>query len=655
MSNSIHQYYGTAQAAMFLGGLIGFTEASWLLYTTGAPDMLSPFYAVVLYGLIGRMFGKFTSLAIIVIKPKRLENKQLGAAALSTFIPMGGFILFYQIRKVVFAEQMPPIWALGLILLSIAALCALGFVGSLNRFFTTWRSTGLFVLLALFSFISWKSQATQNAAFQHDFGKPVPQSLQDKPNVIFLLIDTLRADHVNAYGKIDIRTPNMDALAKDGLLFEQCYAQASWTRPSGVSMFSSRIPSGHSTQIKAAAAPNEAEFFTEVLQKSGVTTAGLANNINLTATFNLDQGYDAFMYTEPKYPLWGSESVFGLTFYKVLEKLLDKIKSNNARSVYNYYQPATVLFDYAKSFLEKNKNSRWMLYLHLMEPHDPYFAHPVLSGGTEEYSGEAYGRKGNETPDPADLSKIKDLYRQEVEYMDQKIGHFIEWLKTEELYENTMIILVSDHGEEFMEHGHFWHGTSLYDEVLHVPLIIKTPQKGIKDKRIPWQVRSIDIAPTITSALGLESPAEWEGKDLIGDATIKELQNPTQNLSEDCNSKREYKSDLDRIVIAENNFEGNILSSIRMRSFKYILANENNPRGLAKEELYDVQSDVSEQNNQIGQTGSICDQSIPEHTAILKAVLGETLNEALQNAVQSEGVELDAATVEKMRALGYMK
>ena len=191
--------------------------------------------------------------------------------------------------------------------------------------------------------------------FQHDFGKAIPENLKDKPNILFLLVDTLRADHVNAYGKVDIRTPNMDMLAKDGLLFEQCYAQASWTRPSGVSMFSGRIPSGHSTQIKAAAAPSEADFFTEVLQQSGVTTGGLANNINLTATFNLNQGYDAFMYTEPEYPLWGSESVFGLTFYKVLEKLFDRIKSKNERSVYNYYQPATVLFDYAKSFISKNQ------------------------------------------------------------------------------------------------------------------------------------------------------------------------------------------------------------------------------------------------------------------------------------------------------------
>ena len=96
MSTHIHQYYGTAQAAMLLGALIGLSEASWLLYTTGAPDMLSPFYAVILYGFIGRALGKMASVGAMVLKPKILENKDFALASIVTIFPMGGFILFYQ-------------------------------------------------------------------------------------------------------------------------------------------------------------------------------------------------------------------------------------------------------------------------------------------------------------------------------------------------------------------------------------------------------------------------------------------------------------------------------------------------------------------------------------------------------------------------------
>lgn len=494
------------------------------------------------------------------------------------------------------------------------------------------------------------TQSTSQDAFAKKITRPA--SSQSSSNVLFLLVDTLRADHVGAYNEMDIHTPNMDMLAKEGLLFEQSYAQASWTRPSGMSIFTSRIPSGHGTQTKAAAAPEEAVLFTEVLHDAGIRTAGLANNINLTATFNLDQGYDAFLYTEPNYPLYGSESVFGLTLYKVLEKVLARLGSDSNRSVYSYYQPADTLFSYAKGFLNNNGSQPWMLYLHLMEPHDPYFEHPVLSGGEQEYSGVAYGRKEHEHPDPNKTAEIKDLYKQEVEFLDRKLGVFFQYLQDENLYDNTWIVLVSDHGEEFHEHGGFWHGTTLYDEVLRVPLLIKTPSSGPKNLRVPWQVRGIDIAPTITAALNIPADASWEGQNLLSEAALLALSSPPKEESPDCNSSREHP--LDRIVVAENNFEGNVLSSLRMRGFKYITANEDNNRALRPEELYDIASDTTEQTNIAGQTTLICAQSTEDHTKLLKAVLGETINASLQTAVNSSGVELDEATIQKMKALGYM-
>ena len=180
-----------------------------------------------------------------------------------------------------------------------------------------------------------------------------------------------------------------------------------------------------------------------------------------------------------------------------------------------------------------------------MEPHDPYFEHPILSGGDQEYSGVAYGRKEHEHPEPSKTAEIKDLYKQEVEFLDRKLGTFFQYLKEQNLYDNTWIVLVSDHGEEFHEHGGFWHGTTLYDEVLRIPLIIKTPKSGLKDIRVPWQVRGIDIAPTITALLDLKADPSWEGQNLLSDAAMLALNNPPSPPS-DCISSREHP--LDRIV-----------------------------------------------------------------------------------------------------------
>jgi len=649
MSTLFQRYSLIPLTSILTGSIIGFVEALWLLQNTGAPDRLALLYGTILYGVAGGGFGLVAMIFAALIKKQSWTRFYHFLGALFAAMPIGSFVLFYQIRKVIYAEKMPPIHILACIPIAMFAFAALFLFFRDRKILSSSRIALLCGLLTLIGFGGWITLPGGSSNFAQKITRPAIQ--KETPNVVFLLIDTLRADYISAYDEMEIKTPHMDSLANDGVLFTQNYAQASWTRPSGVSIFSSRIPSGHSTQIKAAAAPDESVFFTEVLYDAGIRTAGLANNINLTATFNLDQGYDAFVYTEPEYPLYGSESVFGLTLYKVLEKLASRFGSESNRTVQSYYQPADTLISLSKSFLENNSSDPWMLYLHLMEPHDPYFEHPILKGSGAEYSGLAYGRKEHEHPDTKDLDLILDLYRQEVEFLDLKIGEFLEYLKQQKLYDNTMIVLVSDHGEEFHEHGGFWHGTTLYDEVLRVPLIIKLPKSELAGSKVPWQVRSIDIAPTITAALNLKADPSWEGQNLFSEAARLAMTNPQPN-SQDCQSLREHP--MDRIVIAENNFEGNILSSIRLKGFKYILANKDNNRNLAPEELYDISADAKEQTNLVGTQKQICEQKIDIQTTLLKTVLGEAINTALQSAASSTGVQLDEATIQKMRALGYM-
>ncbi|MBM76225.1 MAG: hypothetical protein CMK59_12550 [Proteobacteria bacterium] len=670
------------------GSLIGLLEAIWLIQTTGAPDTLSPLYGVFLYGLLGIPFGiaagLFWSIASRFVSA--IKDRAMGGGALFTLLPIAGFVCVYQIRKVVYAEQMPPIP----VLLGVAGgLAVLGLILTmLPVALQNIRSSSTVQVVAAIIgaiFLMTGPKGEDLAAVAHQ--KPIPDALKDKPNVLLLLVDTLRADHVEAYGKMEIRTPHMDSLKTDGILFEQCISQASWTRPSGVSIFSGRIPSGHNTQTKAATAPEDSVFFTEILHDAGVTTGGFANNINLTSTFNLDQGYDTFLYEAPDYPFGGTESVFGLTFYKVVIKVIERAFPNAERVVEHYYQPASTVFEDSKKFIQANKDSRWMLYAHLMEPHDPYFEHPFLEGtGEAEFNGVAYGRAENENPDPADTEYLKKIYKHEVEYLDLELGRFFKWMKENGVYDNTVIILTSDHGEEFNEHGGFWHGTSLYEEVIHVPLLIKTTNTTINNKvssSIPWQVRSMDIAPTIVNLMGLEPDGQWEGQELLSDVqkyqnelkqkaqTQQELQasndsdaskevsdttqtseEPVQNPKIVCQENR--KHNFDRIAISENDFEGVILSSIRRDGLKLILANEDNARNLPTTELFDIEKDILELNNIAGSEETICDTPISQEQVKLKAILGEILSQASSSASSGEGVELDEATIERMKALGYM-
>lgn len=636
---------GACTAAVF-----GNLEAIWLLNTTGAPELVSLVYSVILYGLIGGgiAFGASIGAWLVTqfVSPLAwLRERGFALGGATAIIPMGAFVFRYQLNKVWYAEQGVPMSTLGGVLVGLLIFCGLLFWVS-NKMDLTAKRAGLLwgELILFMGAISATSMAGGNpAGVAHN--RAMSDAMKDKPNVLMLMIDTLRADYVGAYNQVDIKTPHLDSLATDGVLFEECISQASWTRPSGVSIFTGRIPSGHATQTKAARVPDEATLFSEILQQNGVTTGALANNINLTSTFNLDQGFDTFMYEAPNYPFAGTESVFGLTFYKVVAKVKERLSPEH-REVHNYYQPADVVFEDVKSFIEANDQSRWMMYAHIMEPHDPYFEHPSLTGSGPEYNGVAYGRAEHEHPDPKDTEYLKDVYKQEIEFLDLEIGRMISWLKETNRYDNTVIIIVSDHGEEFNEHGGFWHGTTLYDEVLHVPLIVKTAKDAPKGIRIPWQVRSIDIAPTITDLMGLEADASWDGESLLPDLSeVNEEHEVTQ-----CTPHP-----LARIAISENDFEGNILSAISMNGWKFILANPDNPRGLEPEELYALLDDPTEMKNLTGEKGNWCDMPEGEWMTQLKTILGEILKEAQENAATSNSGELDAATIERMRKLGYME
>ncbi len=645
-------------AGLLAGPIVGLLEALFIL-TSGAPaEYVALIYATVLYAAIGAGMGLGcgVGVAILGLIIKRLSDA--GAYTLSfvgVFSALGVVISLYIVNKVVYLEQGVPMQG-KLLILAVFGLNALLDLWLIPLALTKTRLSALLTLKG--TAIAYGVQVVLAAVFSFapasgdpdGFLSPGPTdaSLADQPNVMLIMVDTLRADYLGTYG-MEGASPEIDKFSNDAIVFEQAIAQASWTRPSTATLFSSMQPSRHSTDVKVSVFPDEIETVAEVFQNHGYNTGGLPNNINVTRSFNFQQGFDYFSYQAPDYLFGATESASQLSMYNVVRKLKERV-SGAAKRIEDFYQPATTVLANAQGFIEANQESNWFLFVHLMEPHDPYFEYP--------FNGKGYGRAEHENPDPADKDYMIETYKGEILELDDQLGQFFTWMKSEGLYDNTVVLLTSDHGEEFFEHGGWWHGTTLYDEQIRIPLIVKLPNQEHGGTRVPWQVRHIDVAPTLTAQVGAGQPETWQGADFFDshfDTLVAPKPEPTTVEGEEATAEPQEAAPAQgwdahpgsREAIAEENFEGNVLSAIRADGYKLIKANEGNARGLETNELYHVAADVGETKNLAG-SGQAIEGQLNED---LKAAI---INAESQKAEGAE-TEIDAATEERLRALGYIE
>lgn len=653
---------------MIAGALVGLSEAMYILGGASTGEYGALLYATVLYGILGLCGGIGIGGGLWVlslVKLRLADDRVFTLGFLGIFCGLGLVITRYVVNKAVYLEQGVPTNGM-LVILGVYG--TVGLVGLwLGRIMLTQTPFkilqtlrgalaaygGLVVLTAVFSFSPEGNSRAASMAPEREQS----EALAERPNILLIMVDTLRADHLGSYGFPDPISPRMDDLAADGVVFERAYAAASWTRASTASLFTSMPPSGHTCDVKVAMLPDEVTTIAELLQDQGYITAGLPNNINVTRSFNFHQGFDFFEYQAPEYIAGATESSSQLSMYNVVRKIRDRLTGGKKR-VEDYYQPADVVLGNTQEFITANQGRRWFSFIHLMEPHDPYFERP--------FTGEGVGRAEMEFPPPELEGAIRKAYQQEITWMDTELGKFFDWMKAEGLYDNTMIVLTSDHGEEFLEHGGWWHGTTLYDEQIHIPLIVKLADSKWAGTRVPWQVRQLDAPATMALLGGAVLPMEWQGDDLFeedfedtlavltgGAASAEAGATATEDGDVDVDAappaptKAELIDHRERVVLSEENFEGNVLSSIRKDGFKYIRANEGNPRGLQTEEMYNVAADPGEQDNIAGKNGAV--------QADLSSALRAELEAAMAVKVESQTAQITADDCERMRALGYIE
>lgn len=626
-----------AAVAAWLGALVGGAalggiESLYLLATSyGTRDYSGLLYALLLYGALGLVggvpFGALQALrAALGHRPMPARSWTL--SFLLVFVVGGLAATRYILRRDHFAEtNLPPtVWVgVGLSFTAFAGVFYVFAKNALSKTFFSFLlrplgSGGLYIGLSGFAFLFALGAMLNNRDLDDVQPRPVAPDLRDRPNVLVVVVDTLRADALSTYGA-DGTSPETDLLADDSIVFEQAFSHAPWTRPAVASLLTSRVPCNHGCERKADILPDEAVTLAEALQHHGYTTGAFVDNIHLSASFNFHQGYDTFEFLRPAWPLRASEASFRLAFYGVVRMVVERYL-RTGKDVDRYYRDAEFVTKKAIQWLDRHGDERWFLTVHYMDPHDPYFVHP--------YDGTGYARVEHPRPAAEEAPALRALYEGEVRFWDEHFGHLLDALRDQGLYDDTVIVVTADHGEEFGEHGGFWHGNKLHEETLRVPLILKPPAGlGRRPARIADVVRHIDVAPTVLELAGAEVPDGYQGVSLF----------------------REYelRQEHERRALATCDFEGFLSTSIRDRDWR-LIHNVREGAGDARSpwEMYLLAED------EMGRSDLFED---PRWTFARDRLTGEleaTLSAACAGALESAAAtDLGPAACEQLRALGY--
>ncbi|HJL24680.1 MAG TPA: sulfatase, partial [Polyangiaceae bacterium LLY-WYZ-15_(1-7)] len=453
-------------AGALAGMLVGLGEASAVIASGNGHVGLGVLaYGSVAYGIFcalgGAGLGLFLALTGRWMKRPAMPEPAAYARMTAFLVAVFAFALSaFRIRRDVFHEEIAWLSLSGLALLGGCALAAAGLYVALSaglRWLVA-RKPGRIMLrawgspvvvgavvgaLALVAFL-----LPEPSAHARDVERPAAP--EGAGNVLFIVVDTLRADHLPAYGYEGSETPHLDAFADDAIRFDMAFANASWTRPSFASILTGRLPSNHGVMAKSAALPGELETLPESLRQAGWRTRGIATNYNVAPYFNFGQGFDEYVYLEPEFVLGADDAAAKLLLVQTLKRIVEKVDAAMGRVAPGvaYRDAETVNARLTQWLDQEEPGAPWFYFVGYMDPHDPYYPHP--------YDGTGYSRAANQRPDPSEADRLRALYDGEIEYWDEHFGALIDDLKRRGLYEDLTIVVTSDHGEEFCEHGGFW-------------------------------------------------------------------------------------------------------------------------------------------------------------------------------------------------------
>ena len=464
----------------------------------------------------------------------------------------------------------------------------------------------------------------------------------NKPNVLVYLIDTLRADHTSVHGYRRDTTPFLKQLGGEGVVFEDCQAQSTWTKPSVASLLTSLHTPAHGIQEFDDIIPRGAVTLAATLRRNGYVTASILGNPFPGRATGLERGVDHLME------------------YPVVQRAW--IRSERATD-------SAALNRVAFSWLDRHHDAPFYLYLHSTDPHAPYappasteskFANPAEtrefnrdSGKLRQVSGGFGGgavfnrkqaRAKGVDPD-AWVRRAIDRYDGEIAFNDSNIKILVEKLADLGILDNTLIVVVSDHGEEFLEHGWTTHGHSLYSEVSHVLCLMWNPRLIPEPRRVSAPAQLIDVMPTVLDLLGIPPPEMIEGeslKPLIGGQPFERTA-PAMAMRL---ARTDAPPPASGLGIPENRIDTMARFDAK---WKLIYRPEGKSVGLPEVELYDRAADPGDAHNVAAGNAAVTARLVPEvkqwraRQEQIHKLLGETGKKPLGRD-----------TLEKLRSLGYI-
>jgi arylsulfatase A-like enzyme/Flp pilus assembly protein TadD len=385
-----------------------------------------------------------------------------------------------------------------------------------------------------------------------------------RPPVVLISIDTLRADHLPAYGYEKVATPAIDALRRDSILFSEAYSHVPLTLPSHVTLLTGLLPpkNGVRDNLGYVLSPSHPTLATLLKQRGYATGAAVSAVVLISAT-GVSQGFDEF----------DDRMVTGSTSLSIGEIQRSGYESEKI----------------AEAWISRHSSEPFFYFLHLYEPHTPY-----------------------DPPEPFKSRYPAVPYDGEIATADDIVGKFLSFLKSRGLYDPSLVVVVSDHGEGLGQHGEDEHGVLLYRETLHVPLLVKLPGKRRAGEKIETTVGLVDVAPTVLESTGADSPSGLSGRSLLTSGPVRRIYSET--------------------FYPRYHFGWSDLASLIDLRFQYIHG--------SRDELFDMIQDPSE---------------LKDLSAGLPPAFRSMRNElaAMDRPEQTPGAA-DAEQVQKLAALGYL-
>jgi arylsulfatase A-like enzyme len=465
----------------------------------------------------------------------------------------------------------------------------------------------------------------------------------DSPNLLLIVLDTLKASHLGLHGYDRPTSPWLDAFAARSTVFERAVSSSSWTLPAHATLFTGLYARSHGAHFAASAPSGEAPSqvaglggfararpladgattLAEIARGAGYETGAIcANTGYLHRYFGLDQGFDTYIDALPNR---GDVEPAGLWLTRSLFRSVRQRANVNTQ----VYPLASEVNELALRWLEPRRDRRFFLFLNYMDAHDPY---TPLRGYRDLFprswpvprADDAAIRSRRRAILPAEEQALKDAYDAEIRYLDDQLAALFSALDSRQLLDNTLVVVVGDHGESFGEHHDLGHGNGVYETELHIPLIVHEPGQE-QGRRVAHRVHLADVFPTILEVLGLPEPdGGIEGASLFGGPRSLPVVARAERFAP--------------LAEAYPQFYDFARAAIYGGRWKLI------QRSDGRAELYDLDADPGEVSDLAADR--------PELVEALRAELTR-FEAAVVPRFSTESAEPDAELVDRLRALGY--